>query len=124
MLFFWTCSLCIPLTCNFWRRLVPLKQNLYNLMYILLEVFLRNPVPHHPPIQVFWCIVFTITAIVTTMIIMVVVIIAVIISWGRQSLQDGLVVKDDASNDDLASLIWSVPETVYNKLCFLLSFLY
>lgn len=97
-------------------------------MYIPLEVFLCNPVPHHPPIQVFWCIVFIITAIVTTMIIimiiMVAVIIAVIISWGRQSLQDGLVVKDDASNDDLASLIWSVPETVYNKLGFLLSFLY
>ena len=66
---------------------------------------------------------FIITAIVTTMIIiiiMVAVIIAFIISWGRQSLQDGLVVKDDASNDDLASLIWSVPETVYNKLGFLL----
>ena len=90
-------------------------------MYIPLEVFLCNPVPHHPPIQVFWCIVFIITAIVTTMII---IMVAVIVSWGRQSLQDGLVVKDDASNDDLASLIWSVPETVYNKLGFLLSFLY
>ena len=89
-----------------------------------LEIFFSDSVPCNSPDEILsWmCCTITITIAVSvsviitaliTMIIMVAVICALIIWWG-QALQDSFVVQDYARHDDLASLYWTVSETVYN----------